>query len=369
MPWMIYGASGYTGSRIAERAVQRGQTPVLAGRNAERVRSVAKRLGLRWTAFELTEASAVARAISEVGVLLNAAGPFVRTSEPLLQACLAMRVHYLDITGEIDVFERCAALGPRAHDREVMLMPGVGFDMVPGDCLAAHLADRVPDAHKLDIGFRYDGPMTRGSAKSSLIVFPQGALVRRAGSLRPLGARASRSFDFGAGPEDCPAITFGDLCVAWHTTRIPNITSYTRFARPIRIALDAASHVSGLLARPRVISMIERLVDRLPEGPSAAQLEKYGAVLVAEVRGLDGRSAMGRLCLPNVYAMTFDTATMIVDRVCAGQAPPGFRTPAGVFGADFVLSVPGCTREDLTTSRDGAVPRSAPSTGGDNEPR
>lgn len=347
---MIYGASGYTGSRIARRAVERGEAPRLAGRDPVRVSAVAEPLGLPWTAFGLEDPAAVRRGLEGVGTLLNAAGPFLRTSEPLIQACLHTRAHYLDITGEIDVFERCAALHDAAVDRGVMLMPGVGFDMVPGDCLAAHLAAKVPEPAELDVGFRYDGPMTRGSAKSSLIVFPQGALVRRGGVLRPLGGRTSRTFDFGEGPEDCPAITFGDLSVAHRTTGIPNVTSYTRFAKPIRIGLDAASRVAGVLARPRVSRAAERLIDRLPEGPTAEQLERYGAVIVAEVRGRSGASASARLRLPNVYAMTFDTATMIAERVSGGRATPGYQTPAGLLGADFVLSVPGTTREDLVTT-------------------
>jgi short subunit dehydrogenase-like uncharacterized protein len=237
-----------------------------------------------------------------------------------------------------------------------MLMPGVGFDMVPGDCLAAYLAAKLPDASELDVGFRYDGPFTRGSAKSSFMVFPKGALVRRDGVLRPLGGRANRTFDFGSGPEACPAITFGDLCVAWHSTGIPNITSYTRFATPMRLALQGASRVSGLLSRPRVAGAIERLIDRLPEGPNAAQLAKYGAVIVAEARTADGRAVSARLRLPNVYAMTFDSATMIADRVARGECPAGFQTPAQVFGSEFVLTVPGCTREDLTDTTSAGAP-------------
>ena len=149
---MIYGASGYTGLLLAERAAEQGQKPVLAGRDALKLRPIAGRLGLPFRAFPLDDAHAVREGVAGMGLVLHCAGPFSATSRPMLDACLAERAHYLDITGEIDVFEACYARDDEAKARGVVVMPGVGFDVVPTDCLAALLAARLPGATRLELG-------------------------------------------------------------------------------------------------------------------------------------------------------------------------------------------------------------------------
>ena len=132
---LIYGATGYTGKLIAKTAVDRGARPILAGRNLEKVRAVAEPLGLAALAFDLRDPGRIDAAIKDVSVVLNVAGPFSATSRPMADACLRNHVHYLDITGEIDVFEALAARDAEAKSRGVMLLSGVGFDVVPSDCL------------------------------------------------------------------------------------------------------------------------------------------------------------------------------------------------------------------------------------------
>ncbi|MFY1621477.1 saccharopine dehydrogenase family protein [Micromonospora sp. WMMD736] len=348
---MIYGASGYTGSRTAQRAVELGHKPVLAGRAPDKVRAVAEPLGLAWQDVDLADTAGLEKALADVDVVLNCAGPFFRTSEQLVQACLATGTHYLDVTGEIDVFERCAQLDAEATAAGVMLMPGVGFDLVPGDCLAVYLKNQLPDATWLEVGFSYAGPMTRGSAKTSLLLFSQGALVRRDHRLVPAPDKLTKTFDFGSGPVSCPAITFGDLAVSYRSTDIPNVTSFTTFNKVVDALIAGSTKVSGLIARPSVAATGEWLLDRLPPGPNAKQLAKYGATIVAEVRNDAGDVRRARMRTPNVYAITFDLATMISVAVSEdGRVEPGYRTPAAVFGPDFPLALPGCSREDLPAS-------------------
>ena len=59
-PWMIYGATGYTGELAAREAVERGLRPVLAGRNADAVGALARQLGLEHRAFGLDDPTALA---------------------------------------------------------------------------------------------------------------------------------------------------------------------------------------------------------------------------------------------------------------------------------------------------------------------
>jgi len=98
--WMIYGANGYTGELTAREAVRRGQRPILAGRNAAAIEALARELGCESRVFDLD-----APHLDGIQAVLHCAGPFSHTSKPMVNACLAAGAHYLDITGEIAVFE------------------------------------------------------------------------------------------------------------------------------------------------------------------------------------------------------------------------------------------------------------------------
>ena len=119
MKWMVYGANGYTGRLVAAEAVQRGLKPILAGRNAEEISALGNSLGLETRIFDL-EAD-VASQLDDLRLVLHCAGPFSRTSMPMLDACLARGVHYLDITGEIDVFENAWRQDERARNNRRVL--------------------------------------------------------------------------------------------------------------------------------------------------------------------------------------------------------------------------------------------------------
>src|SRR3954469_11299861 len=92
--WLLYGATGRTGTLIAEEAVARGHRPVLAGRDPERLRGLAERLDLAGVAGPAAES---ARLIGEASLVLLTAGPFGVTAPAVLRACLDAGVHYLDI--------------------------------------------------------------------------------------------------------------------------------------------------------------------------------------------------------------------------------------------------------------------------------
>src|SRR4051812_2251901 len=161
--WLIYGANGYTGTLIAKEAVPRGLRPVLAGRS-HAVAEMAARLGLPHRVSGLDDAAAVREGLAGMAAVLHCAGPFAHTYRAVADACLAGHVHYLDVTGEMGVFEGLAALDGAARAANVMLLPGVGFDVVPSDCLAAHLKRCLPAATRLALGFQPGGGVSRGTA-------------------------------------------------------------------------------------------------------------------------------------------------------------------------------------------------------------
>jgi short subunit dehydrogenase-like uncharacterized protein len=346
LPWILYGANGFTGAMIARHAAHKGSKPILAGRDPSAVAPVAEECGLQWRTFDLRDTVAVRAGLADVSAMVNAAGPFAFTHQPMLQACLSQGVHYLDISGEVDTFERCAKTHDTAIRQGVMVMPGIGFDMVPGDCLALHLKNKLPQADTLEIGLRYGGSLSRGTSKSALLTFGQGVQVRRAGALTTLTKPLRRQFDFGDGPEPTVSITFADISVSWRTTGIPNITVYALETDELRQLNSLPRAVQKVMALKPVKTLMARRLDRLPDGPSQAEIAEHDTRLVAIATDRAGHTSSARLTMPQIYRVTASLVTAIADRVVGGDSTPGYRTPALQFGSDFITSIDGCVLED-----------------------
>lgn len=345
--FLLYGATGYTGTLIAEAARAAGLTPMLAGRNPAKVKALADRLGLPWTAFALEDRSALDKAVGAAAAVLHAAGPFSATSAPMVEACLRNGRHYLDITGEIDVFEACAAKSQEAKAKGVMLMPGAGFDVVPSDCLAAHVARRLPGAKRLTIGISGMGKASRGTAKTMVESLGSGTRVRRGGQIVALPKAPARQIDYGQGPSLSVGVSWGDVATAWHSTAIPDIDVYFEAAGPMKRMASLGPFTQWFLARPWVKSILKNRIDRMPEGPSPAERAASSHILVAEAADARGNTVRSRLRTPEGYTLTAQTALAIVRRVVNGEVKPGFQTPSLAFGPDLILDFDGCLREDL----------------------
>jgi len=344
-PGLIYGAYGYTGELVARRAVARGQRPILAGRRAEALAPLARELGLEHRAFALDMPAALHRGLAGAGAVLHCAGPFSRTAAPMALGCLRARCHYLDITGEVAVFESLAALGADARDAGVMLLPGAGFDVVPSDCLAAHVAARLPGATRLVIAFRASGRLSRGTALTAIEGLGEGGLVRRDGALTRVPLRA-RTLDLGDGPREVLGIPWGDLVTAWHSTAIPDIEVYVTAPRLLRALVPALRLAGPLLGSAPVRRLLAARVRAGAPGPTAEERARGHATLWAEA-SIGDRRAAARLDTPDTYTLTSITAVAALERALAGDAPPGFQTPSKAFGADFVLAAEGTARRDL----------------------
>ena len=208
--WMIYGANGYTGTLIAREAVRQGLRPVLGGRRRDAIEALASELGLDYRVFDLKDAQAAREAIRGICVVAHCAGPFSATSAPMLDACLAEGAHYLDITGEIDVFIAAHDRHAEAVAANIVVCPGVGFDVIPTDCLAATLKSELPDADRLTLGFDSRSGLSPGTAKTSVEGLREGGKVRVDGEIRrvPL-AYQSRDIDFGNGTKAAATIPWG----------------------------------------------------------------------------------------------------------------------------------------------------------------
>lgn len=344
---LIYGATGYTGTRITRTALGAGIRPVLAGRSKSRLASLADRFDLDHRAVAVEHAAGLDAALRDVDVVLNVAGPFGQTATPIVDACLRTGTHYLDVTGEVVVIEALRRRDGEARSRGLMIMPAVGFDVVASDCLAAHVARRRPDATHLYIGIAGLRTMTRGSAKSFVEFGDRPIFVRREGELRCAApAMLERSFDFGQGPRSCCAMAWGDAVCAFYTTGIPNVATYLEATPPLRATLLATRALGRVTSTGLWQTLVQSLADLIPEPQPDARPDEVVTV-VAEAVDADGRGSGARLRTPDAYTTTALSAIGVAARVLAGDLEPGFQTPARLYGADFVLGIPGVRREDL----------------------
>jgi short subunit dehydrogenase-like uncharacterized protein len=340
--WMIYGANGYTGELIAREAVARGLRPVLAGRSESAVAGLARELGLESRIFALDGTPAVAKGISGMRVVLHCAGPFSATARPMMEACIEAGSHYLDITGEIGVFELAHELGGRAGNAGVLLCPGVGFDVVPTDCLAAKLAEALPGATHLALGFDSRSGFSPGTAKTSVEGLAGGGKVREKGEIRtvPLAFR-TRRIDFGDGEKLAMTIPWGDVSTAFRTTGIPNIEVYIPASPGLVKRLKRMNYVRPLLGLGPVQAFMKRQVDKRVRGPSEDQRAQLTTSVWGEVRDGAGKTVTGRIRTANGYDVTVTASLGIVSALLDGRTASGHVTPAKLMGADFVSTLPG----------------------------
>jgi short subunit dehydrogenase-like uncharacterized protein len=313
--WMLYGATGFTGTLIARHACERGHRPLLAGRSAPAIAALGEHLDLPHRAVGLDDPAALRAALADVDLVLNAAGPFLHTASPLAEACLRAGVHYLDISNELPVFSALYDLHELAQRHGVTIVPGVGFGVVATNCLARYVGEAVGGAEELEVAARpavaRPGP---GVAATRQEYLPYGGWIRRGGWLRPepLGSGATM-ISLPDGPCLAIPVPTGDLEAAFRATGAADVTAYVAVAEDR--ALDAGA-------------------DR------AQGARSYGW---ARATGTDGVSVEAWLETGESYAFTAAASIRAVEEVRTGSVP-GAHSPATVFGADFPFALPDTLR-------------------------
>ncbi len=345
---LIYGSYGYTGKLIVPLAISAGIKPILAGRTRDKTEAHAKEFGLESRVFALEDPAEIDRALAGVSVVLHCAGPFSRTAVPMAQACIRNKCHYLDITGEIEVFEALHGMDADAKTAGVMLMPGTGFDVVPSDCLAAHLKSKLPDAFDLVLAIQAIGRPSRGTATTMIENVHKGGLIRVNGKLSKVpSAWQTLDFDLGEGDVSCMTIPWGDVSTAYYSTGIPNIRVFMAAPPQLRTMAVISRYFGPVLASGPVQGLIKRNIQKGPAGPSDEEREKGHSLVWGRVENKKGKTAEARLRTPEGYTLTARTSLAIAQRALNGDAPAGFQTPSMAYGADFVLQFEDIERTDL----------------------
>ena len=348
---LVYGSYGYTGSLIANTAVERGLEPTLAGRDAKRVERQALDFSCDHRTFSLEHPEVTRKAVEDFDAMLNCAGPFSETARPLATACMRTGTDYLDLCGEIDVLESMAGQDEAAREAGVTLMPAVGFDTVPTDCLAAHLHERLPSATHLTLAIDGLGTFSPGTIKSIVEGLSLPGAVREDGRIRSVPAAwKTRRIDFGQGAKPVVTVPWGDISTAYHATAIPSIETYAAVPEYAVRMLRWTRPLTPVLSSDPVQNALKRVAGTVVSGPTPDERAGSLTRIWGEVTDEEGGRAVSRLRTPDTYDLTAQTAVESARRVLEGEVNEGFQTPASAFGSEFVLEFDGVEREDVEQS-------------------
>ncbi|MEP7145132.1 MAG: saccharopine dehydrogenase NADP-binding domain-containing protein [Ferruginibacter sp.] len=349
--FLIYGANGYTGQLIAKLASDYNLNPILAGRNEQAIRQLSKELRLPYRIVDLDNTAELQKTLAGIELVLHAAGPFQLTAKPMMDACIATHTHYIDITGEIPVFEMAKRYDHAAVQAGIMIMPGVGFDVVPTDCMALFLKNKLPDASLLQLAFAsIGGGLSHGTATTMIMGLGEGGAVRENGEIvkKPLGHKGMWiDFSTLAGKEKklfVMTIPWGDIATAHFTTAIPNIETYTGISPKIYKLLKLQGGFNWLLKTSLVRKYAAKKINEKPAGPVDEVRAKSSSLVWGRVQNQQGKTVQAAMRVKDGYTLTAHSSLLIVQKILDGNFKTGYQTPAAVYGEDLVLEVPDTKR-------------------------
>ena len=345
--FLLYGANGYTGELIARYAKQYHLQPILAGRRKELIVPLASKLNLPYRVFDLNDSAALLAVLKEVKAVIHAAGPFDVTAKQMVLACLLTGTHYLDINGDIAVFEMIKQYDAAAKKTGVMLLPGAGFDVVSTDCIALQLKNLLPDAVTLQLAFAtLGGGLSHGTANTIADKTGEGGATRKEGKITRVSlGQKGMWVDFGKKKLFVMSIPWGDISTAWFTTGIPDIETYTGISKKVYYFLKLQFLFNWLLRRTIIRNYIKKKINQRPAGPTDEQRSKATSLVWGHATNATGRTATVRLSGPEGYTLTTHSALIIVQKVLNGNFSPGYQTPASAYGENLVMEIPGVKRE------------------------
>ena len=347
--FLLYGANGYTGELIARFASQYNLSPILAGRTRDAVRPIAQKLNLPFEIVHLEDKAALLLILRRVKLVVHAAGPFKFTAKQMIEACLIAGTHYIDINGDISVFELLKSYDKDARHTGITMIPGAGFDVVPTDCTAMMLKNVLPDAVSLKLAFAtLNGGVSHGTAMSLVEKLGEGGAVRRKGKIvrRPLGQKGMM-VDFGEKELFVMSIPWGDVSTAYTTTGIPDIVSYTGISKKIYRILKWQFLFNWILRLNFVRKIIRKKIAKRPAGPTDEERSKAVSLVWGQAINAKGKTAIARLRCPDGYTLSAHSCLIIAKKILDENLEPGFQTPAGVYGEKLVFEIPGVTKELL----------------------
>ncbi len=340
---LIYGAYGYTGRLIIEESINQGIKPLIAGRNREKLEVIASTYDLEFEVIEISERERLEAWLSKGTVVIHCGGPFIHTAKEMVEACLQTNTHYLDITGEYQVFDLVQSYSDRAIEKGLMLLPGAGFDVVPSDCLANHLKEKLPSATHLEIAFVSRGAgLSRGTTKTMIENLGHPQVYRKDGeyAFAKMGNHC-KNIDYGDFTQLSMGISWGDISTSFFSTSIPNIEVYSGTNQEQLGKVKKMGIIGFLLRTDFFRSFLHKKLERDKDGPVKEKRENTKMNLWGKVS--NGEADMeAHLVTPNGYTLTAKTSVQIAMKILNGEFTPGYQSPATAYGKDFILEIEGC---------------------------
>lgn len=341
---LLYGANGYTGELIARFAKDFSIEPIVAGRTEATVVEVARKYNLPYNIFSLDDTDALHNALKHFAVVIHAAGPFNKTAKQMVEACIATGTHYLDINGDISVFEFIKRYNAKAKAANVMLLPGSGFDVVPTDCVAFLLKQQLPDATHLEIAFlpRGGGGISHGTATTMASKAGEGGCVRENGAIvrKPLGHKG-KWIEVNGKKIFAMSIPWGDVSTAHVSTGIPNIITYTAMKPSVYRMLKFQFLFNWLLRTKWMRGVLQNKINSRPAGPSDEQRVKGKTYVWASVKNAKGEERIAAIQTSDGYTVTYEACLLITSKILNGEWKPGYQTPASAYGENLVHELRG----------------------------
>ncbi|HTE10739.1 MAG TPA: saccharopine dehydrogenase NADP-binding domain-containing protein [Chitinophagaceae bacterium] len=347
--FLLYGANGYSGRLIARFAHQYGLQPILAGRNQQAISALANQLQLDYRIVDLDDKPALENVLREVNLVVHAAGPYDLTAKQMVAACMTTNTHYIDLNGDLEVFEMMQGYNQQAKEKNIMVLPGAGFDVVPTDCLSLWLKNRLPDANKLEIAFVIIGSgLSRGTSITTLQKLGMPGARRKDGQIipEPIGIRGMW-VEFPASKQKSfmMSIPWGDISTAYFSTGIPNIETYTGISKGVWLFLKFQWLFNRLLRTAFVHGIITKIINSKSPGPGDERRDKALSLVRATVTNPQGKSISATMRCPEAYSLTALTVLLIAKKILNGDYRPGYQTPASAYGEDLIMEIPGVERE------------------------
>jgi short subunit dehydrogenase-like uncharacterized protein len=342
--WILYGAYGYTGELILQEAISKGLKPIISGRREAPLIELSQKFGCEYQCVDLSDSPALEKMLEGKALVVHAAGPFAFTAEPMMKACLKMGVHYLDITGEIEVFKLAHELNTQAQSASVMLLPGCGYDIVPSDCLAAKLKASHPETSALDLVIGgVGGGSSKGTALSAVNGMGNGSTIRQDGELKqiPFG-KIQRKYPANGKTRFATSIPWGDVFTAYYSTGVSDIRVFLDWPESKKFMLTVMRYLEPLTKADWIKGLLKKRIEKNLQPPTESQRKKAKTIVWGEAIDKSGKPlGHARLTMPEGYTLTASTAVLIAQKVLSENWKAGFQTPSLAYGKDLINEIEG----------------------------
>jgi short subunit dehydrogenase-like uncharacterized protein len=339
---LLYGANGYTATLILNELPAYRLPVIVAGRNETVIKKISEAHQIGYRIIDLNNTPQLLDGLKDIKLVIHCAGPFSFTAKQMVEACIETGTHYIDINGDLSVFEWIKTQDAKAKANNIMLLPGAGFDVIPTDCIAARLKDQMPDATGLKLAFAgFGSSLSHGTAITMIGKLGNGGAKRKDGKIikTPLG-RETFQLPYGNKELFFMSIPWGDVSTAHFTTGIPDITTFTmvkpKFARMLKFQFL----FNWLLRMEWVKNRLRKKVKAGAAGPTPEQRQKAYTYVWGEVRNAKGEIKTAGLTCSDGYTLTAHGCLVIASKIWNNNFKPGYQTPVTAYGKELISEIP-----------------------------